>query len=210
MFGEMMNDIVVLEKQNGQKFENIQADVQSNMIFINDAQLPIEEGDKLLRTLPNGLTESYIVVDRGFYEGFVGFPAHYQVKVRKSSAVNKQQKNIVRNYNVTANAPIYGMQIGGNGNQQSVNVNGQNISDVVDNFKKLIATSTISELEKEDAIEALERISKLSSEELTPGVMERVTSRLGIISSILTNATGIYDQALPFLSTLQKYFNRTE
>lgn len=210
MFGEMMNDIVTLEKQNGEKFENIPADVQSNMIFINDAQLPIEEGDKLLRTLPNGLTESYIVVDRGFYEAFIDFPAHYQVKVRKSSTINTQQKSIVRNYNVTANAPIYGMQIGGNGNQQSVNVNEQNISDLVNNLRKLIATSTISELEKEDAIEALERISKLSNEELTPGVMERVTSRFGVISSIITNATGIYNQALPLLSTLQQYFNRAE
>ncbi len=205
----MMNDMVALQKQNGEKFENIQANVQSNMIFIDDAQLPIEEGDKLLRTLPNGLTESYIVVDRGFNEAFIDFPAHYQVKVRKSSTINTQQKNIVRNYNVTANAPIYGMQIGGNGNQQSVNVNGQNINDIVDNLRKLIAASTISVLEKDDAIEALERISKLSNEELTPGVMERVTSRLGVISSILSNATGIYDQALPLLSTLQQYFNQT-
>ncbi|MBU3128738.1 hypothetical protein [Clostridium tagluense] len=101
----MMNfdsDIIVLLKENGERYENIKADVQTKIIFINDASLPIEEGDKLLRTLPNGLVESYSVIDRGYYNSMGGFGAHYQVKVSKEKGT-LTKSNVTNNYHADGN-----------------------------------------------------------------------------------------------------------
>ncbi len=59
--------------------------MQPKKIFIDDASIPVEEGDRITRELPNGLVESYLVMDRGFYDSFGGIPAHYQIEVRKES-----------------------------------------------------------------------------------------------------------------------------
>jgi hypothetical protein len=91
----LLNDKVCLIKPDGRRFENIEANVQPNMIFIDNAKLPIEEGDKITRKLPNNLIETYIVLDRGYYEGIHGIPSHYQIKVRKESAINSQKPSSI-------------------------------------------------------------------------------------------------------------------
>lgn len=96
-----MRDKVSLVKQDGAQFDNIQASVQPGKIFIDDASLPIEEGDRIKRKLPSGLTESYLVLDRGYYEGIGGIPAHYQIKVRKETAIRNEHPSatLIRNHN---------------------------------------------------------------------------------------------------------------
>jgi hypothetical protein len=90
-FRESMKDRVTLVKQDGTRFENIQAAVQPNMVFIDDPKLPIEEGDRFHRALPNGLTEVYLVLDRGFYSGIGGISDHYQARVRKETSLPRRQ-----------------------------------------------------------------------------------------------------------------------
>ena len=77
MFNRMLTDVVSLVKVNGQRYDNIKALVQYKLVFIVDASLPIEEGDRITRELPNGLVESYLVLDRGFYSAIQGMDAHY-------------------------------------------------------------------------------------------------------------------------------------
>lgn len=79
----MLRDRVTLVKQDGRRFEDLRASVQSDKVFTNDPQLPIEEGDTFERALPNGLLESYTVIDRGFMQGMGSIPSHYQSKVQK-------------------------------------------------------------------------------------------------------------------------------
>lgn len=85
MLNRFMSDRVTLVKKDGQRIEDIPANVQTKKIFIDDASIPIEEEDKIVRTLPNGLVESYVVLDRGYYGAFGGLKAHYQVEVRKET-----------------------------------------------------------------------------------------------------------------------------
>jgi DNA-dependent RNA polymerase auxiliary subunit epsilon len=108
-FSDFMNDTVTLLKSNGYKIENIKASVQTNKIFIDDPSLPIEEGDRIIRTLPNKLTETYIVVDRGYHEAFEGIEAYYQVKVRKemnASQPSLPKKNVNYFYGDVVNSQI--------------------------------------------------------------------------------------------------------
>jgi len=83
----MCNELIVLEKQDGTKFENIHASVQPpHKIYVwptRADKFAIEEGDILSRTLPNGTVEKYIVEEPCFYNGFHGIEPHYQSRVRR-------------------------------------------------------------------------------------------------------------------------------
>ena len=87
----MLRDRVTLVKQDGRRFENVRASVQSDKIFTDDPKLPIEEGDRFERSLPSGLLETYVVTDRGFMEGMGGISSHYRSKVEKAVAVHSQE-----------------------------------------------------------------------------------------------------------------------
>ncbi len=101
-FSSMCNDIVTLVKSNGNVIEKIKANVQPNMIFIYDEKLPLEENDKLYRQLPNGLVETYLVIDRGYFSAFQGIQGHYQAKVKKEVNINKEKlQSIINIYNAT-------------------------------------------------------------------------------------------------------------
>jgi hypothetical protein len=80
-----------LVKQDGTRINDINAHVQPTMIFIDDAALPIEEGDRFLRRWPNGLAERYLVLDRGYWDG-PGMRPHYQVKVRKETGISVERQ----------------------------------------------------------------------------------------------------------------------
>lgn len=79
----LLNDRVTLVKPDGTRIEAIRAMVHPEIVFVDDPSIPVEEGDKIERALPSGLTEVYVVLNRGFLKGVGGFPDHYQVKVRK-------------------------------------------------------------------------------------------------------------------------------
>ena len=53
------------------------------MVFIKDKMISLEDGDKIKRTLPSGIHESYTVLDNGFYHGGNGLSGGYQAKVEK-------------------------------------------------------------------------------------------------------------------------------
>ncbi|UIO44331.1 hypothetical protein LOY85_09310 [Brevibacillus brevis] len=76
IFKRVTKDIINLIKADGTVVENIRAHVQTETILIDDPSVPLEEGDSLTRCLSNGLTESYLVLDRGFYERVASVPAH--------------------------------------------------------------------------------------------------------------------------------------
>ena len=86
VFSSLLSDRVTLVKKSGQRFENIGALVQFDMIFTDDPKIPIEDGDQFERELPSGIREIFTVVDAGFQQGFHGIPAHYQSKVQKDTA----------------------------------------------------------------------------------------------------------------------------
>jgi hypothetical protein len=90
VFDQFMTDTLTLHKPDGRVFENIRACVGGKGgILIEDVRLPIELGDTLTRTLPNGLKEDFIVDDPGFCATFSGIAAHFQVKVRRAGSGKK-------------------------------------------------------------------------------------------------------------------------
>jgi hypothetical protein len=83
----MMTDSFTLHKRSGAvvTFKGL---LSPNQLTTFDAMLPVEEGDTIERTLPNGVVEHYLVIDTGFRERFSSIAPHFQMKVRKETSLN--------------------------------------------------------------------------------------------------------------------------
>ncbi len=57
---------VTVIKADGRGFENVDAGVGSNTAIFNDPTLPLEVGDIVERSLPNGITEQFEITDPRF------------------------------------------------------------------------------------------------------------------------------------------------
>ena len=99
-FRQIMKDTVTLVKRDSRRFENIRASVQRDKIFIDDASIPVEEGDTYERKLPSNIVERYTVLDAGYYEGIAGIKAHYQSVVRKETKIEPQRQPTQVVYNL--------------------------------------------------------------------------------------------------------------
>jgi len=158
----LLNDVVKLVKSNGKQYENIKASIQSDIILIADIELPIEEGDYILRELPNGLVETYLVLDRGFTQvgrGPIG--SYYQVQVQKESAIQDKARALsVENYNY-----IVGDQINLSNIQESTIVTKSDINKLVQNVNTSVNDSDLNKDKLQDLIaEFTKTLESLSSE----------------------------------------------
>jgi hypothetical protein len=153
-----------LVKQDGIRVNDINAHVQPTKIFIDDASLPIEEGDRLLRRWPNGLEERYLVLDRGYWDG-PGMRPHYQVKVRKETGfrVERQAATV---YNVRDANP----RVRGNSFDASVNVVTTAATSVFQQIKKVINDTMPDDHRR---AELLSQVDNLERTQGTPSFLER-------------------------------------
>jgi hypothetical protein len=95
-FKDLARDKVTLAKKDGTIVrKDIAASVQSKMIFIHAHDLPIEVGDHILRQLPSGLVEDFVVDDPAFYQGLHGIPPHFQIKFHRSARAISQPQTII-------------------------------------------------------------------------------------------------------------------
>ncbi len=99
-FKGLLTDTVSLVKRDGRRFEDIKASVQRDEILIDDASIPVEDGDTYERKLPTGIVERYTVLDAGYYEGIGGMKAHYQSSVRKETKIEPQRQPTQVVYNL--------------------------------------------------------------------------------------------------------------
>jgi hypothetical protein len=148
-----MRDKVSLIKEDGSRFDNIKANVQRDKIFIDDVSLPIEEGDKLKRTLPNKLVESYIVLERGYYESIREIPSHYQVKVRKESAIPASTPSSIV-YNLIGD----GSRVNINSQDSSVNVKNIISGDLFEELKKAIEKNVDNDDKKSELLSQVDEM----------------------------------------------------
>jgi hypothetical protein len=79
--GRLLSDRITIFKASGEKFENVSASVQKK-IFINEVELPIEDGDTIEQTLPSGVVKKFLVTDVNVASGMNG-PDHVEISYEK-------------------------------------------------------------------------------------------------------------------------------
>lgn len=128
-----------IEKADGRVLGPYKALFQGKTIFILNEMADIEEGDAVLRQLPNGKDEKNIVLQATFYRKGVGsMGAHYRVEFRKGGEVPMQK-------------PTQNITINGAGSVQVGDYNTQNIVNLLDTLKTKIEAADADPKEKEEA-----------------------------------------------------------
>ena len=155
-FNQMLNDRFSL-LQNGRLVkEGIKGVVADNKIITFDIEPKFQKNDLLLRALPNGLEEIYVIDDPKFNTGMGGIKSFFEIAVHKSNQQPDTKANIINNYNTTHNT------ITGNNNNININSPGStfiNNSTLFDSLKSVIEQQ-IPEKEKEKLLAIVDRMSK--------------------------------------------------
>ena len=137
-FNELLNDDVFILSDDGIRQGPFKSTIGKGIATIFDASLDVEEGDKLLKPLPNGKNEIYTVVETKFNNDFHGIPAHYKLTLKKDTSLVERSKNTTVNIHNSQ-----GIQVGDH--------NIQNIAVSLQNLVHKIDEQNASEAEKAEA-----------------------------------------------------------
>ncbi|MCP4113134.1 MAG: hypothetical protein GY749_47660 [Desulfobacteraceae bacterium] len=190
MFEEFLTDIVSLIKKSGERFDNIEAGVQPNLIYVKNSSLPIETGDKIKRVLPSKIEETFVVTDPGFHAKFSGIEAHYQIKYIKEGDQHNTDKSTNITYNVS-------------GTQSRINIDTIDLSTNISNSSAVKVFSEIREiLEKiEDDNKRNKLLSKVDDLQKSYGTNQFVAEYQDFMA-IAANHLTVLAPILPALANL--------
>lgn len=149
-------ELAKVEKPTGEVKGPYKAKFTGSTIFIDDGMADVEEGDFILRKLPNGKDERSLVAEANFYhQGIAGFGPHYQIKFTKG-AVRKEEKS-VQNININ--------------NAQGIQIGDYNKQDVMNTFESLIKQIEASGASPEQKIEVKSLLKQFLEHPLTAAIV---------------------------------------
>ena len=180
LFDSFANDHVTVTAADGTVVrERVAADVQTGMIFINDASVQIAPGYEISRTVPSGLTEVFVVVDPGFYAASHGMEAHYQIKVRRKEATQRPP-NVVT-YNVTgANAKI---NIGSYDASHNLVFHPGYADELFASIRSAVDAGITDANQRQSVLDAVAAMEQSAG---TPAFLERYTRFVGVVADHIT------------------------
>lgn len=111
------------------------------------------------------------------------------------------QSTIIQHFH----APVHNVQTG-NQNTQIVTINiSPDFNEAVSKLLELLRSSTLGGVQRDDAIEALERLPKLAQQEKTADVIEAATKRLTLVKTAF-EVVKLSAQAAPYVQYLYHWF----
>lgn len=140
-FSDLQKDSVFIVKATGSRAGPYKTALSKDSASIFDASLDVDDGDKLVRTLPNGKEESYTIVQADFSQGLHGIPPHYNLKLTKDSAI-KQTASLAKHTTIHINHST-GVQVG---DHNTVNIQNA-LTELIQRIEQTGATGA----EKEEA-----------------------------------------------------------
>lgn len=192
-FLSLCTDTVSVFKSNGEKFDNIPANVQSDLIFIPGIKPLIDSGDLIHRKMSNGGEETYEVIDPGFHEEFYGISAGYQMNVKKLGIPEAQQAIQNVTYNINGN----NARINQNSTDHSTNIVNANPNavELLAALRSELENLNISEDEKQSAVELLDVVdAQMQSEKPSRTVISAMFDALPQVATISGNMSEIIDK----------------
>ena len=164
-FDDMLNDVVFIVQASGKRQGPYKTALSSAGAQIFDAKLDVDEGDRLVRALPNGKEDSYAVLEAHFNQQFEDIPAHFDLKLKKGSLMttptSASRSTTVHISNST------GVQVGDN--------NVLNIQNAFNDLIQRIEDSSGSDGEKQ---EVKSRIAALLTHPLVASILGGVAGNL--------------------------------
>ncbi|MCW8405375.1 hypothetical protein [Legionella pneumophila] len=147
-FKKFMTDKLTLI-QNGKLFkENILGNVQGNTIFTMDKTIPFQKGDLILRELPSGLQESYIIDNPEFFNA--DKMSHFKIQVHKTDQSPDTKAHILQTITIS-------------GGENFINSPGSMIiknTELFNNLKIKVANEIESEKDKVIIMHLIDQLSE--------------------------------------------------
>jgi hypothetical protein len=147
LFNSHPSEDARIEKKDGALVGPYKAIFAGDTIILKDAHADVEEGDVVLRRLPNGKDERSEVTSATFFNSGGTFPPHYQLKFRKGP-----QREVTKPGNTINIHGIHGGQV------QIGDHNTQNIVNALRELKDKIDKSDGLPAEKQQAIGLLRNL----------------------------------------------------
>ena len=170
--------VKLIKKADSSIIENITALIDSKLICIEDATIPIDEGDIVERELPSGKKEQFIVIDSGFHKGMHGIPDHYQIKYEKATTYHKVFRGqVVNNYNIDNPGKV-------NINSTDNSVNTYNLSS--NDIELFNTLKTLVEQNIENSDEIITVIKEMQSNVGKKGFVEKYNRFIQSIANHMT------------------------
>jgi hypothetical protein len=160
---KLMGDEIFILTPSGDQTGPIKASVQRNKIYIGDESVVIEEGWKILRSLPNGRSECHTVLQVDFHKDPRGGRlSHFEVTTRKESSLMPTPSSTTINISNS-----HGIQIGDG-----------NIQNIVESLDALAKAIDASPAAPEQKAGAKEKLKAFLSHPLTVAILGPAAGRL--------------------------------
>lgn len=91
-FQGLLTDKVSILKADGTEIGPYECAITGSSCTIMDESLDVDEGDDVLRTLPNKKVETYKILNVEYTPKFHGIPSAYELTIEKSSSLLPKQK----------------------------------------------------------------------------------------------------------------------
>jgi hypothetical protein len=157
---EFMTNKVSLIRKNGERVDNILASVQGKKIITDDISLKMEEGDKILRVLPNGIEEKYLITNLEYHisELFEGME-HVTIHVRKETQIDPLSPPHLEFHTHGSNSQM-------NINSPNANLNTINIThnDLFEKLKNVVEEQIVDENTKSELLSQVKELEKVQGE----------------------------------------------
>lgn len=148
-FDDLMNDSVQIEKGNGTVLGPFKAVVNGNKAQVALEEALIDDGDVLVRELPEGREQRYVIEDADYIKSPEEFSiaSFYRLRLRKEG---KQEAASSTNYNVNIQS-IQGPAVIGSSNVQQVQM-------TIEAMVNHIDSAQASESQKDEAKSLLRKV----------------------------------------------------
>lgn len=180
-FDEYYKKVLII-KPNGQKIET-RAWIQSQLIFLQDINVPIQAGDHLERTRINGITDRYVITAVDVYED--GPLQHIEAKYQNIGCQQKEEKK-----SVNISGGIHAERVYIDSVDNSYNVI-DNLDPRFEELKKAVSSQPNAE-------EIIKLIDKL----MTSKDKKTFTEKLGTFLATTSSCIDVVKPFLPWLTSL--------
>ena len=127
MFGSFPKSTFGIVAADGTLRGQVEAIATGKEIIIPDETVVIQPGDEMRRTLPNGMDETFAVIDPVFVQETFGIPGHFQVHVRKKGTFSHGTGG---NYTISVSGANSRVNIGSTDQSTNINIDQSVISKV--------------------------------------------------------------------------------
>ena len=178
-FEQFQTDIIRIISKDGSNISaNLKAHVTSETISLYDLSVDILEGDFIERDLPNNRVERYEIHEANYHDKFHVIPAHYTLKVRKTTAIKPvaQTKTV---YNLHGN----NSRIYNHSQDRSSNIINESNNNVFNQLKQVVNDNIV------DNTLLLKLLSELEEAKGKASYLEKYTAFIASAANHITLIT---------------------